>query len=176
MLCAAALALAAWAASAFPDACTLERSSLASGQVWRLWTGHLVHASRAHFNYDVGAAVLLCCVFGPGKRWLWMPPVIGIAILAAMPGVEHYYGLSAVLHAWVVVIAAKLWREKTGAYSWIAAGILAVTIGKAALETALGHSLFTAELDFGGPVLHASHLIGALIGLLPGLLRHRKPL
>ncbi|MFT7680314.1 MAG: hypothetical protein ACI8QC_004320 [Planctomycetota bacterium] len=58
----------------------------------------------------------------------------------------------------------------------MAGTLLVGTLGKAALETLLGHSLFTAELDFGGPVLHASHLVGALIGLLPGLFRRPESL
>jgi len=167
LVCAAALAIFARAAGAFPETFELERSALGQGELWRLWTGHLVHGSASHFGYDVGAAALLCVAFGPSLRLLWMAPLISIALLVALPEVQHYHGLSALLHAWVVVIAAEILVEERGARALIAAGLLLGTLGKAATETWTGASLFTAELDFGGPVLHASHLVGALIGCLP---------
>lgn len=167
---AAVLALAAWAAGAFPESLVLERSALEHGELWRLWTGHLVHGSAPHFAYDVAAAVLLCLVFGPALRLLWMAPLIGLGLLAALPDVQHYYGLSALLHAWVVAIAAHRFLDESRPRRWLAAAVLLGTIGKAALETSLGRSVFTPDIDFGGPVLHASHLVGALVGLAVAVL------
>ncbi len=165
--CAAALALAAGAAGAHSELFVLERAAVARGELWRLWTGHLVHGSPTHFAYDVGVAALLACVFGGALHLLWMAPVVALALLGAFPQVDHYYGLSACLHAWAVAVAvhelrvARRWRR------WLAAGFVAVTLGKGAVETWLNASLFTTGIDFGGPVLHASHLVGALVGLLP---------
>ena len=171
LVCAAVLALGAWAAGAHPELFVLERSALERGEFWRLWTGHLVHGSWTHFAYDVGAAVLLCCAFGPTLRLLGMAPLIGLGLLLAMPEVQHYYGLSAWLHAWVVAVAADEVLRDRGPRAWLAGALLMGTIGKAAWEASLGDSLFTSALDFGGPVLHASHLVGALVGLLPLVLR-----
>ena len=172
LVCAAVLALAAWAAGAASTATQaaelliLDRSAVGRGELWRLWTGHLVHGSWTHFAYDVGAAVLLCLAFGRALRLLWMAPLLSVGLLVALPDVQHYYGLSGLLHAWVVTaLADVVWRER-GPRARLAAALLAGTIGKAALETALGTSLFTMGLDFGGPVLHASHLAGALVGLV----------
>ncbi len=175
LVCAAVLALAAWAAGAHPELFVLERPALERGEFWRLWTGHLVHGSWTHFTYDVGAAVLLCWAFGPALRLLWMAPLIGLGLLLGLPEVQHYYGLSALLHAWVVAVAADEVLRGRGPRTWLAAGLLMGTIGKAALEASLGISLFTSELDFGGPVLHASHLVGALVGLVPLVARHVYP-
>jgi hypothetical protein len=124
-----------------------------------------VHGNATHFAYDVAAAALLCLVFGPALRLLWMAPLIGVGILAALPDVQHYYGLSALLHAWVVAIAARSSLDERGPRRWLAAAVLLGTLGKAALETSLGLSVLTSDIDFGGPVLYASHLVGALVGL-----------
>ena len=71
---AAAVALLATAASRFPDLLRLDRDAVASGEVWRLWTGHLVHASRDHFVFDVGAACLLFVVLGRPLASALRPP------------------------------------------------------------------------------------------------------
>ncbi|MFT4540489.1 MAG: rhomboid family GlyGly-CTERM serine protease [Planctomycetota bacterium] len=164
---AAALAFTAWVAGGLPSVFELDRSALEAGQLWRLWTGHLVHGNANHYNYDVAAATLLLLAFGPSRRLLWMAPTIGVALLAAWPQIDLYYGLSALLHAWVVTIAADSLREERGSRRVVAGLLLAGVVSKASLETWLGESLFTSPLDFGGPVLHCSHWIGAMIGLLP---------
>ncbi|MCP3915512.1 MAG: rhombosortase [bacterium] len=169
--CAAALALAAWAAGAHSDVFVLERAALERGELWRLWTGHLVHGNGTHYAYDVGAAALLFCAFGPALRLLWMAPVIGVGLLVSQPDVEHYYGLSAWLHAWVVAACADEALASRGHRRILAAALLLGALAKATWEARLGASVFTSELDFGGPVLHASHLVGALVGLLPLLQR-----
>jgi hypothetical protein len=47
------LALAAVAATfTAPVAMALDREALASGQLWRLWTGHLVHWNLSHLIWD----------------------------------------------------------------------------------------------------------------------------
>jgi len=165
-VCAAALALAAWAAGAYPDLFILERTAVASGELWRLWTGHLVHGSATHYAYDVGAFVLLCGVYGPRLRLLWLAPLIGVALLVWLPNMQYYYGLSALLHAWAVMIMAEIWREECGLRSYFAALLALGVFAKALLETGLGASVFTADINFGGPVLHASHLVGATVGLV----------
>ena len=170
LLGAAALVLLALAASAMPELCALDRGALASGQLWRLWTGHLVHASLAHFAFDVGVAALLVVVFRLRSAILWMPPLISLGLLACYPGLDCYYGLSGLLHGFVVLIAGRIALEERGAARFIAWGLVLGTLAKAAVETATGSGIFTSGIDMGGPVLHGAHLVGAVagaIGLLP---------
>ncbi|MHC4934103.1 MAG: hypothetical protein ACYTGV_18170, partial [Planctomycetota bacterium] len=53
LLCAAGIA------SAWPNTFLLDRAALGAGEIWRLWTGHVVNLSWEHFAFDVGAAVVL---------------------------------------------------------------------------------------------------------------------
>ncbi len=164
LLGAAALVLLALAAGAVPGLAVLDRGALAGGELWRLWTGHLYHASLAHFAFDVSVAALLVLFFRVRWLLLWMPPVISLGLLAAYPDLEHYYGLSGVLHALVVWIAGQLALEGRGIRRAVAWSLVLGTLAKAMLETFSGASIFTTGIDMGGPVLHGAHLVGAIVG------------
>ncbi len=160
------LAAAAGVAAAFPGGFELHRTAVEHGEVWRLWTGHLVHGSTAHFGYDVGAAVLLWVAFGAPRFWLWMAPLVSLVLLGVLPGLERYYGMSAILHAWVVIVALQVAAASQGARRLGAVAVAGGVLAKSATETWLGTSIFTSEIDLGGPVLHASHLVGATLGFV----------
>lgn len=165
LACAATFALVAKVVGAYPDLFTLERTAVAQGEIWRLWTGHFVHGSSDHYAYDVGAAAVLCAAFGPLRRLWLLAPILSVALLVTLPGLEYYYGLSALLHGWVVVIAARMSAEERGLRASLAFLLVLAVFAKALTETLLGVSLFTSDLDFGGPVLHASHFVGAAVGI-----------
>lgn len=166
LIAAALIALAAGGASVFPQAFALDRSALAGGELWRLWTGHFVHTTADHFRYDVGAALLLCFALGKPLRLLLWAPCLSLVLLAVLPGLQTYYGLSALLHTWVVFGALDLALESRGVLRTLAFALVAGTLLKALLETLLGVSFFSGGLDFGGEVLRASHLVGAVFGLV----------
>lgn len=179
---AVAVALLATAASAFPDLLQLDRAALVHGEFWRLWTGHLVHASPDHLVFDVGAACLLFVALGKPLRsalhLAWLAPVISAGLLVALPELDFYYGLSGLLHAWAVAGAAEAWRRERGARSHLAAAFCLGTVAKAAYETWTGNPTCSDGMDMGGPVVFAAHLVGALTGLALSMavaLRRRAP-
>lgn len=176
LLVAGAVALVAWFVSAHGEVFDLDRGAIHSGELWRLWTGHLVHGSKAHFNYDVGTAALLGVAFGWPRAVLWLAPVASVALLAALPDVTVYYGLSSLLHAWVISIAMQLAATGRGTRRILAHALWMGVLAKAGAETWLQASLLTESADFGGPVLHASHFVGALLGIATGLRRSRDRL
>ena len=153
-------------ASAFPGALALTPAGLEAGELWRPWTGHLVHLSPAHFLFDVGAAVLLVAVGGATRFLLAAPPVIGLAVLAARPDLSSYTGLSGVLHGLTVLVALRL---SCGAAGWARGLFLTValaTLLKAGLETALGLPLLTGGIEMGAPTALVAHLVGGSAGAL----------
>ena len=166
---------AAALASALPDAFVLTREGLANGEAWRLWTGHLVHASWAHFLLDVGAGLVLLFLAREWKFLLWAAPVASVAILLAEPGLEGYCGLSGLLHGWTILAAARVAADRrSGAARLIAAALALGVLAKAAYEATLGISIFTTDAEMGVATVHAAHLIGALLGVVGwacGLLR-----
>lgn len=176
LLGAAALVVLALAASALPELCALDRGALAGGQLWRLWTGHLVHASLAHFAFDVGVAALLIVCFRVRSALFWMPPLISFGLLVAYPNLELYYGLSGLLHGLVVLIAGRIGLRERGLDAFVGWGLVLGTLAKATVETVTGTGIFTSGIDMGGPVLHGAHLVGALaglVGLIPAMVAQR---
>lgn len=160
----AVLLAAALVASAFPARFALEREAVLQGEVWRLWTGHLVHASGAHFALDVGVALVLLPLVAAPAGLLVLPPLVGVGVLAVVPDVEVYCGLSGVLHGWIVLASWKLARVERGGRALLAGAVLAATLAKATLETVLGAPLLTGGLDLGGAPVVAAHFLGAASG------------
>jgi rhomboid family GlyGly-CTERM serine protease len=161
------LVLAAAAASLAPDLFVLDREAVAQGEVWRLWTGHLVHPALAHFALDVGVGALLILFLAGRLRaaTLVLPPVVGMVVLALRPEMGSYAGLSGVLHAWTVLVALDLVRTTRSVERILSACLLAAVIVKAFYEALTATSIFTASLDMGGTTLHEAHLVGVLAGL-----------
>lgn len=157
---------AALAASLHPDVFLLDREALASGEVWRLWTGHLVHRTSVHFVFDVGVAVGL--LFLLRRTWIWwvLPPFVGIAALLARPDLTSYAGLSGVLHGLTVLVAGTLWKESRGVERCLAAVLWGAVAGKALIELVLGVPLFSGGYDMGGETVFAAHVAGVLGGTI----------
>ena len=67
----AAVALAAAALPGSLELLELNREAVAGGQIWRLFTGHLVHGSLYHLGLDLAAWVLAGLLFEPvlGRRF-----------------------------------------------------------------------------------------------------------
>ena len=157
---------AALAASLLPEMFLLDREALGAGEVWRLWTGHLVHRTAVHFAFDVGVAVGL--LFLVRRTWIWLvlPPFVGVVALLARPDLSSYAGLSGVLHGLTVLSAGTMWRENRGTERWIAAVLWCAVTGKAFTELALGMPLFSGGYDMGGETVFAAHVAGVLGGTL----------
>lgn len=160
------LVLAAAAASLLPEPFVLGREALAQGEVWRLWTGHLVHHTTWHFVLDVGAGAVLLLFVRSRMAALLLPPVVGLGVLALRPDLGTYAGLSGVLHGWTVLAAVDLARTSRGFERWAATGLLVGVIAKSLFEALSTTSVFTSTVAMGGETVYTAHLVGALAGLV----------
>ena len=172
---AAVLGLGALALSGAPREALDWQPGLAASQPWRLWTAGLVHLTPGHLLANlVGCAVV--GAFGTAARssvasvvaWALAWPM-GHAALAALPQLEHYAGLSGVLHAGVVVAALPLLWRGASRRRWIGAAVLAGLAVKLFLER--GWSSPVQQVPgWAFPIAGAAHLTGALAGLVCGSL------
>ena len=133
------------------DALVLDRDAVLGGQLWRLWSGHWVHLDARHAAINLAALVLMA--------------LIAALLLLTAQDLQWYAGLSGLLHGW----AAWLLLRRGGGVATSGALLLAGKLVWEQVAPAADASAF--------PVIHAAHVIGALVGAalaLPGALRGRR--
>jgi rhomboid family GlyGly-CTERM serine protease len=174
VLASIAAALYAFAGPA-PDALLFDRSAIASGEVWRLVTGHFVHADPAHLWWNLAAFVplglLLECkaacrgwayagLFLTGAlavdAWLWFGEL----------DVAVYCGLSGVLNGLFGAVAVLLWRQ-TGQMLFLVAVL--VDLAKIAIEAAEGGALLPTSTWVSVPGVHLAGLAAGLVFALAAI-------
>lgn len=154
----AALIAAMAALQALPDSARAvlrhDRAALLDGELWRLFTAHLVHLGWAHWALNAGGLVL-CGVLAnplpPPGRLLARLAVLGLGVslmlLAFDPLLAHYVGLSGVLYGLFVL---TLWPQARRGD----------VLGTVALLTVLA---WAAWQCMAGPIAQEAALIGGAI-------------
>lgn len=144
----------------------LDRTAIAAGEVWRLFTCHAMHWSIDHLAWDLLAFLCLLplCLRESVRRTWWTLAAASLAISGAvlvfLPEMERYRGLSGLDSALFVFLAAsRLTRGRSGTVAGVALGLFAA---KLAFEMATGSTLFTSVEGFVPVPL--AHLVGALCG------------
>ena len=153
------------------DLLEFHRNKIATGEIWRIFTGQFVHANPTH---------LLLNIVGIGFIWLlhaehrtqsqyyihtaFLALWTGLGIWLFVPDIKIYTGLSGLLHG--VIVWGALKDIQVGMRSGI---LLFIGIwGKLAWEQYSGPSADVGELIQSRVAIEA-HLIGAVGGLIMGL-------
>jgi rhomboid family GlyGly-CTERM serine protease len=145
-----------------------DRHALLTGEVWRLWTGHLVHFSWKHALADgiVLAAMARLAEQEFGSRRLACTlavaaPVISLVMLLFVPALYEYRGASAIAVVVGVVAAAALWRdERWHAFVILAASAYVLKTIMDALSADVGSSILPAGVNG----MWQAHACGAIAG------------
>ncbi|WP_455220677.1 rhombosortase [Kaarinaea lacus] len=152
-----------------------DRNAILSGEVWRLFTGHLAHLSWSHLAMNLLGLALVWGLFDrylPTRRWLHVMLFAGFGISLLLLVVDshllYYVGLSGVLHA--MFIAGCLYEMRTG--RWDSKLLLMLIIVKLLWEQWYG-PLPGSEKTAGGSVVVDAHLFGALMGLITYIIFRR---
>ena len=153
------------------DLLEFHRNKIATGEIWRIFTGQFVHANPTHLILNIvgiGFIWLLHAEHRTQKQYyihtsflaLWT----GLGIWLFVPDIKVYTGLSGLLHGIIVWGAIK--DIQVGMRSGI---LLFIGIwGKLAWEQYSGPSADVGELIQSRVAIEA-HLIGAIGGLVMGL-------
>lgn len=172
-LATALLALACLAAgfTSLAPLLAYDRAALLAGEIWRLWTGHLVHFSAQQLFVDLSALLLAGWLverergtrFTAGLVLLGMP-AISIALLLASPQLHAYRGISGVVMLLALAAATSMWSARPGARPAL------LLLGSAlALKTAVDAAGVVPELSSLPPdvrVAWQAHVAGAAFGWL----------
>ena len=142
-------------------------SAILDGQWWRLITGHFTHSNAAHLLMNLVSLWLISLLFRPTAMLLivlslFASLLIGVGLLAT--DIQHYVGLSGVLHALFAFFALGEWRENNAQGGWL----LALLVAKLWLEQRDGNPMEMNAL-IAASVATQAHLLGALVGGLIGL-------
>ena len=147
------------------------RELILHGQVWRAWTGHIVHYSSSHFIWNLviflAAGCWLEMIRPRSARWFYLacPPVIAAALLIGEPTLERYAGLSGLASGVLIFLAFVQLSENNAEPTWFWVGVFGLVAVKVALETGTGAPLLVH--DFAGfRVVPLAHISGAACGLI----------
>ncbi|MFZ1986492.1 MAG: rhombosortase [Desulfatitalea sp.] len=156
-----------------------DRASILKGEIWRLFTCHLVHWSPEHFYLDALVFLALGIAFEQkiGRRYGQVLSiagcVVGLALLIFQNDLAAYRGISGLINTQFVlgtglfVLDANLKRTIKGFY----VAIFSIHIFKIAYETIYQVSFFSTDaLGSMGIFTPLAHLSGAIVGFV-GLIR-----
>ncbi len=153
-----------------------QRTAIASGEWWRLLTGHLDHLNWTHLLMNGLCLALLLALFRPLARpsrtlLLWMAASLLISGLmwTFSPKIYWYVGLSGSLYA-LVVYSLATDSSYPMIFRIIALGFVAF---KVAVEQVNGDIAFMSKL-VAGPVAVDAHLYGVIVGMVFVLIMRLK--
>ncbi len=145
-----------------------DRQAIESGEIWRLFSGHLTHASWAHTGLNVAGLVLVALLFPEplGYRH-WLLRLLFMALLTSAlmylfsPTLGWYVGLSGVLHG--LFVLGFWWAFRNGdRFSLLLLGVL---VAKLVVEHFHGPITSNDEL-VGVPVFTRAHSYGAIASVI----------
>jgi len=163
----------AFAAPGVRDALVADHRAL-DGQVWRLATGPLIHATWAHLVRDLALVALAGAVYeGPLARRRLALFGGGIAVPALAVLLAHdvswYCGLSGLSHALLAAALAYEARHRRGAARAVVRVLCVVAALKPLYELLAGAPAFPMALGPAVVQVPLAHVVGVLIGIACGL-------
>lgn len=143
-----------------------DRQQILAGQMWRLWTGHLVHTHSSHLVLNAVVAIALYIIVFTRLRALELlfcavifACLISISLLYWHPYLDWYNGLSGLLHG---LASYCLLRLALSEHKQYALGLVAVWL-KVLFEMCQGQLGYQHQLA-GMTVISQAHYIGAWVG------------
>lgn len=168
------IALACVTASVFPGLCPVvifDRHALLSGEIWRLFTGHLVHFSEPHLMYNLLVFVVSGYFIEKEDRRLfgylcfWLALVIGMSLLILKPDMAYYGGLSGIACG-VLYYLAMMGLKRSKPWQVISLMIVFVVPVKIAIEIYDSASLLPYWVQQSFVPMHSTHMIGCAFAVL----------
>lgn len=156
----------------FHNALLYQRYLIEAGEVWRIWTGSLVHTNYWHLTMNLAGFWILALIQQqPPSKWAFLGQIVFIAtgvgagLWFMSTEVIWYAGFSGVLYGLFLLAGIHLLALR----EWVmAAIILAGICGKTLWDWLLGGETLSADL-IEAPVIYAAHVYGMASALLLGI-------
>lgn len=166
--------LAVWAALMIllqwvgPEALRYDPQAIRDGELWRLLTGHLVHANGRHLLLNLAGLFLCQALTGVNwSLWQWSGRILLLALMISLglwwlnPGLRWYVGFSGVLFGLYLMAAV----ESLPRQALISSLLVLLLLAKILMEQFSSVKISSSGW-IGVPVLVDAHLYGFLSGLL----------
>lgn len=147
-----------------------QRAAILHGQIWRLWSGHLVHYSLSHGVADALAFLAMGMLAEPlvgSRRFAAIVAggavLMSLGLLAFVPALGEYRGASGLAMLVATMAGVLVWRRQPGA-RWLV-GAAALVLAAKLLADAGGHAFTLAGLPVGVTVSWQAHALGGLLGV-----------
>ncbi len=158
-----------------------DRTALAGGEIWRGWTGHIVHFGWPHFLADTGLWLILGWLLEARHPVFSRVALVGLpAFVSAVlywfdPGMQRYGGLSAVNLGLLLFLALQGWQRNWADWFWPA--VLLIYVGEVVFEIVQG-GRGGGLIRFDDPAIRvatSAHLASAGYALLAWLVARAVP-
>jgi rhomboid family GlyGly-CTERM serine protease len=162
--------LVCWADAPVAAALAWDREAIVHGEVWRLWTGHLVHFSISHAGADALALLAMGLLAEPslgarryGAVLFAGAAAISLGLLMCAPALVAYRGASGLAMQVAALAGTLAWRQRPALRPVVAcaAGVLVAKLAREACNA----SDALASLPPGVAVAWQAHLLGAVAGI-----------
>lgn len=153
------------------DGLIYDRAEIFAGQVWRMWTGHLVHFNPGHLLWDLAvflpAGAWLELIAPALARWFYAlaPLAISALLLGGEPTLSYYAGLSGLATGVLVLLALVQLRRDTGGPRWFWPAVLLLVAAKVVMELRAPAPL-VVRFDSGVRTVPLAHLGGIACALI----------
>lgn len=148
-----------------------DRPALQGGQLWRAWTGHLVHFGWPHALVDGMVLLVAMAVVAHFRGWrvtalAWLvgAPLVSLVLLSTLPELQVYRGASGMATMMGTAAAWMLWRAEPRSRGMIALLATGVTI-KLLLDANGAMPAYYTTLPEGIRVVWQAHAFGAILGV-----------
>jgi len=145
-----------------------DRNAILSGEIWRIFTGHLAHLTWSHLLMNLLGLLLVWGLFHRNlstRRWVQAIALCAFGISLLLLIIDYhlrwYVGLSGVLHG--MFMLGCIYDLRSG--RWDAKLLLILLIAKLLWEQLMG-PLPGSAATAGGAVVVDAHLFGAIMGFI----------
>jgi rhomboid family GlyGly-CTERM serine protease len=147
---------------------------IAHGQLWRVLTGPLVHATWGHLVRDLALVAIAGIAYEAPLRSRRAPLFAGGVVVPAMAVLaaghaQWYCGLSGLSHALLAAALSYEAGSRRGVARAVVLGLCAVSAVKPIYELVTGAPAFAMSLGDGIVQAPLAHLVGVLVGVACGV-------
>ena len=156
-----------------------DRRLILAGELWRLFTCHLVHFSLSHLLSDLAGFLIAAGIIRQrGYRRFGLLCAVSAftvsgAIFLLQTGMAVYGGLSGIVNAAFIYAAFHGLREE-GRWRWMCLVAIALCIGNTLWEVVTGQPTVALRDEYSFVPIPLAHLVGAITGAAMAWVESRK--